>query len=108
MQVRHAPRNVETFFRPDQQGELQVANCREKQIYIPSIVVGQGMLAGRSDKDLAFPIATFLTKMRPEHYLRQIIPTNTELSVAVMAAIRMVAPQFNVPVDKLQLVEQYI
>ena len=35
---------------------------------------------------LAFPIAVFLTKMRPEHYLRQVIQTNTELSVAIMAA----------------------
>ncbi len=108
MQVLNVPPNIEIFFRPEQQGELQVANCREKLQFIPSIVVGGSMLSGRSDKDMAFPIASFLTKMRPEHYLRQIIPTNTELSVAVMAAIRMVAPQFNIPPDKIQLVEQYI
>jgi len=108
MQVLNVPPNIEIFFRPDQPGELQVANAREKTVFIPSIVVGQGMLAGRSDKDLAFPIATFLTKMRPEHYLRQVIPSNTELSVWVMAAIRMVMPQFNVPPDKLQLVEQFM
>jgi hypothetical protein len=46
--------------------------------------------------------------MRPEHYLRQVIQTNTELSVAIMAAIRLVSPNFNVPPDKIQLVEQYI
>jgi hypothetical protein len=108
MQVLNVPPNIEIFFRPEQQGELQVANCREKLQFIPSIVVGGSMLSGRSDKDMAFPIASFLTKMRPEHYLRQIIPTNTELSVAVMAAIRMVAPQFNIAPDKIQLVEQYI
>lgn len=108
MQVLNVPSDLEIFFRPDQTGELQVANCKEKLQFIPSIVVGQGMLAGRSDKDLAFPIALFLTKMRPEHYLRQVIQTNTELSVAIMAAIRLVAPQFNIPPDKIQLVEQYI
>ncbi len=108
MQVLNVPTDLEIFFRPDQPGELQVANCREKLQFIPSIVVGQGMLAGRSDKDLAFPISLFLTKMRPEHYLRQVIQTNTELSVAIMAAIRLVSPNFNVPPDKIQLVEQYI
>jgi tetratricopeptide (TPR) repeat protein len=108
MQVLNVPSDLEIFFRPDQTGELQVANVKEKLQFIPSIVVGQGMLAGRSDKDLAFPIALFLTKMRPEHYLRQVIQTNTELSVAIMAAIRLVSPSFNVPPDKIQLVEQYI
>ena len=108
MQVLNVPPTLEIFFRPDQPGELQIANAREKLQFIPSVVVGQGMLAGRSDKDLAFPIAVFLTKTRPEHYLRQIIPTNTELSVAVMAAIRLVSGNFPVPPDKIQLVEQYI
>jgi hypothetical protein len=108
MQVLNVPSDLEIFFRPDQTGELQVANVKEKLQFIPSIVVGQGMLAGRSDKDLAFPIALFLTKMRPEHYLRQVIQTNTELSVAIMAAIRLVSQSFTVPPDKIQLVEQYI
>ena len=108
IQVLNVPANIEIFFRPDQPGELQVANAREKNIFIPSIVVGQGMLAGRSDKDLAFPIAVFLTKMRPEHYLRQILASNTELSVAIQAAIRLARPDFGVQPQHAQLVEQYM
>ena len=108
IQVLNVPPNIEIFFRPDQPGELQVANAREKNIFIPSIVVGQGMLAGRSDKDLAFPIAVFLTKMRPEHYLRQILASNTELSVAIQAAIRLARPDFGVQPQHAQLVEQYM
>ncbi|MCS6914793.1 MAG: tetratricopeptide repeat protein [Myxococcales bacterium] len=106
-QVLNIAQIPEVYFRPDQPGDLQIANTREKNQLIPSIVVGQGMLAGRSDKELAYPIATFLAKMRPEHYLRQIIQTNTELSVALMAAIRLVAPTFNVPPQQQALVDQY-
>ena len=98
----------EIYFRPDQPGELQLANTKEKNILIPSLVVGQGMLAGRGDKDLAYPIAVYLTKMRPEHYLRLSVQTNTELSVALMAAIRLVAPTFQVPPQQQQLVDQYM
>ena len=60
------------------------------------------------DLDLAYPIAVYLTKMRPEHYLRLSVQTNTELSVALMAAIRLVAPTFQVPPQQQQLVDQYM
>lgn len=108
MQALNVPSEPEIFFRPDQIGELQLANCREKQKFVPSIMVGQGLLTERSDKHLALPIAVFLTKIRPEHYLREVIQNNTDLSIALMAAIRLVAPQFSVPLVKLPLVEQYI
>ena len=65
------------------------------------------MLAGRGDKDVAFPSAAFLTKMRPEHYLRAILTSNTELAVALLSAIRLARPDFPVPPQHAQFVEQF-
>jgi hypothetical protein len=46
--------------------------------------------------------------MRPEYYLKMLLPTNTELKVVVLAAIVMVQPRFPVPPDMVQLVQQYL
>ena len=66
------------------------------------------LLQGRSDKELAFPIARYMTLLRPEHYLRLTIQTNTELGVAFMAAIKLVQPNFPVPANQAATVEQYL
>lgn len=104
MQFLNVPANLELFFRPDQPGGLQIAHCREKQQFIPSIIVKQDMLTGRSDKALALHIALLLSKMRPEHFLQN----HTELSCAITAAIHWVTPHFNVPPDKREQVAPYI
>ena len=75
--------------RPDQPGTMQLVNTREKNILIPSVVVGAELLQGRSDKELAFPVAQFLTLMRPEHYLRLTLQTNTERRIVLLAAIKL-------------------
>jgi golgin subfamily B member 1 len=98
----------EVYFRPEQQGGMQLANTREKQVLIPSLVVGAELLQGRGDKELAFPLAAYLTKLRPEHYLRLTIQTNTELGIAFMAAIKLVQPNFPVPANQAPTVEQYL
>jgi hypothetical protein len=98
----------EVYFRPEQQGGMQLANTREKSMLIPSLVVGAELLQGRGDKELAFPLAAYLTKLRPEHYLRLTIQTNTELGIAFMAAIKLVQPNFPVPPNQAPTVEQYL
>src|SRR3954465_15948326 len=98
----------EVYFRPEQQGGMQLANTREKQVLIPSLVVDAELLQGRGDKELAFPLAAYLTKLRPEHYLRLTIQTNTELGIGFMAAIKLVQPNFPVPPNQAPTVEQYL
>ena len=99
----------EVYFRPEQPGGLQLANTKEKGVLIPSVVVGAEMLQGRSEKELAFPIADFMTKLRPEHYLQAApSPTNTELGIAFLAAIKLVQPNFPVPPNQAATVEQYL
>src|SRR5581483_11362829 len=98
----------EVYFRPEQPGAMQLANTKEKGQLIPSLVIGAELLQGRGDKELAFPIAAFLTKLRPEHYLKLTVPTNTELGVAFMAAIKLVQPNFPVPANQTATVDQYL
>lgn len=98
----------EVYFRPEQQGGMQLANTREKSLLIPSLVVGAELLQGRGDKELAFPLASYLTKLRPEHYLRLTIQTNTELGIAFLAAIKLVQPNFPVPPNQAPTVDQYL
>jgi tetratricopeptide (TPR) repeat protein len=98
----------EVYFRPEQPGGMQLANTKEKGVLIPSLVVGAELLQGRSDKELAFPIARYLTLLRPEHYLRLTIQTNTELGIAFLSAIKLVQPNFPVPANQAATVEQYV
>jgi hypothetical protein len=98
----------EVYFRPEQPGGMQLANTKEKGLLIPSLVVGAELLQGRSDKELAFPIARYLTMLRPEHYLRLTIQTNTELGIAFLSAIKLVQPNFPVPANQAGTVEQYV
>ena len=46
--------------------------------------------------------------MRPEYYLKMLLPTNTELKVVVLSAIVMVQPRFPVPPDMVAAVQQYL
>ncbi|HEX2570588.1 MAG TPA: tetratricopeptide repeat protein [Polyangia bacterium] len=96
----------EVFLRPEQQSGMQLANCRDKTGLIPSVVVGAELLQGRSDKELAFPIAKFLTMMRPEHYLKLLLQTNTELRMAFLAALKLVQPAFPLAPADAQVLEQ--
>jgi tetratricopeptide (TPR) repeat protein len=98
----------EVYFRPEQAISMQLANAREKNQLIPSVVVGAELLQGRSDKELAFPVARYMTMLRPEHFLRLIIQTNTELRVAFLSAVKRVQPNFPVPANEAQTVELYL
>jgi hypothetical protein len=98
----------EVYLRPEQQGGMQIANCKEKGQLIPSLVVGAELLQGRSDRELAFPIARFLTLLRPEHYMKLTLPTNTDLRIAFLAALKLVTPNFPVKPGDAPVVDQYV
>jgi hypothetical protein len=88
--------------------DIQLANAIEKGKLCPSFVVRPHLLRGKSERELAFLSARRLTFMRPEYYLKMLLPTNTELKVVVLSAIVMVQPRFPVPPDMVQLVQQYL
>ena len=99
----------EVFFVDDNKpADIQLANAMEKSELCPSFVVRQHLLQGRSEREIAFLSARRLAFMRPEYYLKMLLPTNTELKVVVLSAIVMVQPRFPVPPDTVQLVGQYV
>jgi tetratricopeptide (TPR) repeat protein len=98
----------EVYLQQDQPGEILLANCEEKGVLIPSFVVRANLLQGRPEKEIAFVAAKNLCYMRPEHYLKLAIPTNTELKTVFMAALVTVQPRFPIKPDMVPLVQQYL
>jgi len=98
----------EVYLQPEQQGEILLANMVDKSQLIPAFVVRAGLLQGRAEREIAFQCARRLSYMRPEHYLKMALPSNTELKTALLAAIVLVQPKFPVPADSKDLVQQYL
>jgi tetratricopeptide (TPR) repeat protein len=87
--------------------DIQLANFVEKTELCPAFVVRPHLLSGKTEREIAFLSARRLTFMRPEYYLKLLLPTNTELKVALMSAIALVRRDFPVPPDLVPLVQQY-
>ncbi|HTR55830.1 MAG TPA: tetratricopeptide repeat protein, partial [Kofleriaceae bacterium] len=88
--------------------DIQLANAIEKNELCPSFVVRPHLLQGKTEREVAFVCARRLAFLRPEYYLRMLLPTNTELKVAVLSAIAMVQPRFAVPANLVATVQQYL
>ena len=88
--------------------DIQLANAIEKAELCPSFVVRPRLLQGKSEREIAFLAARRLTFMQPQYYLRMLLPTNTELVVALLSAIVMVQPRFPVPPNLVATVQQYL
>ncbi len=87
--------------------DIQLANAIDKSELCPSFVVRPHLLQGKTEREDAFLSARRLAFMRPEYYLRMLLPTNTELKVVVLSAIAMLQPRFPVPPNMVATVEQY-
>lgn len=74
----------------------------------PAVGVGQGAMAGGPQQALAYVAARHMAYYRPGHYMRQLVPTGTGLRAWLMAAIRMVAPKFPVPVNLDAQVKEHV
>ncbi len=98
----------DVYLRPDEQGEVAFANAEEKGMLTPTFLVRANLLQGRSEKEIAFASARWLTLMRPDHFLKLAVPTNTELKVAFLSAIALVKPDFPIPGDSRPMVQQYL
>ncbi|MCX5742036.1 MAG: tetratricopeptide repeat protein, partial [Proteobacteria bacterium] len=88
--------------------DIQLANAQEKGELVPSFVVRPNLLQGKSEREVAFLSARRLSFMRPEYYLKMLLPTNTSLKVVLLSAIAMVNPRMPIPADMQALVAQYV
>ena len=83
----------DVYVVPEAPGEIDVVNIRGTNGGLPALVLGRGVLEGRSDLELAFVAGRALATLRPDHLLRwpAFVPTLAELAIVVRAAIRLVA-----------------
>jgi golgin subfamily B member 1 len=107
-QVLNVPLPEVFLVEDNKAADIQLANAIEKNELCPSFVVRPHLLQGKNEREVAFLSARRLTFMRPEYYLKMLLPTNTELKVVVLTAIVMLQPRFPVPPDTVQLVQQYL
>jgi len=104
-QVLNVPQ-PEIYLRPEQPVSMQLANAQEKGMLLPSFVVGSDLLQGRPEKELAFLIARQLCYLRPEHYLKLLLMTGSDLKAVFQAALLLVNPKMPVKGDA-NMVQQY-
>ncbi len=102
----------EVYLAPELPGEVDVVNVRGTIAGVtglPALVLGKGIADMRSDVELAFVAGRTLAAMRPDHLLRwpSFVPTLAELEIVVLAAIRLVNPQSEVPPEQAAAVAQY-
>jgi tetratricopeptide (TPR) repeat protein len=107
-QVLNVPLPEVFIVEDNKAADIQLANAIEKNELCPSFVVRPHLLQGKSEREVAFLSARRLTFMRPEYYLKMLLPTNTELKVVVLSAIAMLQPRFPVPPDMVNTVSQYV
>jgi tetratricopeptide (TPR) repeat protein len=88
--------------------DIQLANAMEKKELCPSFVVRPHVLQGKTEREIAFLLTRRLAFMRPEYYLRMLLPTNTELKVVLLSAIVMLQPSFPVPPNMVAPLQQYL
>ncbi len=85
------------FLKPQQQGGLG---------YVPSDPIasfaGAGLLSGLRPEELAFVAAKHMSYYRNEHYIRVLLPTTQELTVMLLAAIKLVKSDQDVPAEAAQ------
>ena len=69
---------------------------------VPTLVAGQLVLSGFNQQELLFISAKHLTPYRPEHLLRVLFPSQSELKVMLFAAIHLADPSIPMPADLAQ------
>jgi hypothetical protein len=86
-------RLADIFLAPDSPWELRMAHTTQA----PSYVVGQKLLQGRPERELAFVVAKELSYLRPEFFLCRILPAFSEQQIALHAAAKLCEPRFASP-----------
>jgi hypothetical protein len=91
----------ELYVHNDRQGALLAVPASP-----PASVAGQTVLMGFTPQELTFIVGKHLSGYRDEHYIRNLFPTLNELKVLLFAAIKVVTPDFAVPAEMAQAVNQ--
>ncbi len=91
----------ELYVRNDVPGALVAVPSRP-----PASVAGQSVLTGYTPQELTFIVGKHLSSYRGEHYIKNLFPTLGELKVVMFSAIKIINPDFAVPAEMAQAVNQ--
>ncbi len=84
-QVLNVPIVPRLFIEPNAPGGMMPIEGSHP----PALVVGSSLSQGHMPQELAFVIGRQLAYYRPEHYIRTIMSSHTELRVMLLAALRI-------------------
>jgi tetratricopeptide (TPR) repeat protein len=98
------------YVPPTAHDEIDLVILLEGQQVFPTFVLGRGLVTGRTDRELAFRLAKKLVGLRADHFLLwpQVVPTPGELRVILVAAIKLLRPEFELPDTDILAVRKYI
>jgi hypothetical protein len=91
-------------FDPHAPGDLSLVNTKQRGQACPMLVLHADLLGPRSSQELTYAIARAMTFLRPEYYLRLVLPSRGELLAALLAAATFVQPNVPVPPDLVRSV----
>ncbi len=97
------------YVAPDSDGQLDLRIVLEGQQVVPSLLLGRNLLAGRSEKELAFYVARRVVRMRADQFLLwpEVVPSLDELRVIVAAAVKVARPEVDLPATDPGSVRKY-
>jgi hypothetical protein len=102
-QVINLPAVPDLYVQEDKPGGLNFAITEPM-----ASACGASLLSGYSPQDLLFIVTKHLSYYRPEHYIRWVLPTHGELKMLLLAALKVGAPDFNLPKDKSGTLDQWV
>jgi hypothetical protein len=98
------------YVPPTAHDEIDLVILLEGKQVFPTFVLGRGLVTGRTDRELAFCLAKKLVGLRADHFLLwpQVVPTPGELRVILVAAIKLLRPEFDLPDTDMVAVRKYV
>lgn len=82
------------YFCQDKHMSLQVAHTLD----CPSLLIGSEILKkNRTEKELSFKLAKAMSQLRPDVYLRMLLPNQAQLQGVLLAAARIFQPKIPLP-----------
>ncbi|MDX2023641.1 MAG: tetratricopeptide repeat protein [Deltaproteobacteria bacterium] len=98
------------FLREENPGDMAFYSLFDKQGPLPAVVVGNALLQGRTEKDLAYLLGRKVALLRADHLVRwpTMVEQVAQLKAFVIAAIKRVQPNIPVPPDMAPALPSYM
>ncbi len=77
---------------------------------VPAFILGQNLVTGRTDRELAFLLAKNLVNLRADHFLLcpNVVSGQEEMRIVLAAAMKLVRPEYDLPNTDFLAVRKYL